>query len=144
MEAEYRGTVSKPAAGFAANTRKKGNKMPKQTSKLNSVTTIAGKRGRKAEFNPAEWEFGVGLENAVDVTEEMNSGIEKYCADNECEFDAELLFTTENSDANKYRTNRFGAFKRVATQANGEKTKYELNSAKNEKNERIWVLVRTA
>jgi hypothetical protein len=144
MSSEYMGTLSKPAAGFAAKTRAKGNKMPKKTSKLNSVTTIAGKRGRKAEFNPADWSFDIGVDNALDVTEEMNSGVEKYCADNGVTFDAELLFSTDNADANKYRTNRFAAFKRVANQANGEKTKYELNHAIDEAKNRVWVLVRTA
>jgi hypothetical protein len=140
MSSDYRGSLSKPAAGFAAKTRGKGNKMPKSISKLNNVTSVAGKRGRKSEFNKNDFVMEIGLENALDVTEEMVSGIAKL----DETFEPELLFTNENSDANKYRSNRFGALKRAAILANGEDSKYELNHATDEDDNRIWVLVRTA
>ncbi len=141
MVGEYRGTTSKPAAGFSSRKSKgKGNKMPKAISKLNNVTSVAGKRGRKSEFNKSDFVMEIGLDNALDVTEEMESGIEKL----DEQFDSELLFTNENSDANKYRSNRFGALKRAAIAANGDSTKYELNHAENEDGDKIWVLVRTA
>lgn len=142
MSSDYRGTLSKPAAGFAAKTRGKGNKMPKAISTISDVSTVAGKRGRKAEFNSADFVMEVGLDNALDVTEEMVSGIDKLDAKEK--FDSELLFSNDNPSANKYRSNRFGALKRAAIAANGDDSKYTLNHAKDENNERIWVLVRTA
>jgi len=142
MSSEYRGTLSKPAAGYAAKTRGKGNKMPKAISTISDVSTVAGKRGRKAEFNSADFVMDIGLDNALDVTEEMVSGIEKLDAKEQ--FDSELLFSNDNASANKYRSNRFGALKRAAIAANGDDSKYTLNHAKDENNERIWVLVRTA
>lgn len=140
MSSDYRGTLSKPAAGYAAKTKKKGNKMPKAITSISNVTTVAGKRGRKAEFNHNDFVMEIGLDSALDVTEEMVCGIEKL----DDPFAPELLFTNENSDANKYRSNRFGALKRAAILANGEDTKYELNHAENEDSEKIWILVRTA
>lgn len=141
FSSEYSGTLSKPAAGFSSRkSNRKGNKMPKAITSISNVATVAGKRGRKAEFNSADFVMDIGLDNALDVTEEMVSGIEKL----DDPFDAELLFSNDNSDANKYRSNRFGALKRAAIAANGEDTKYTLNHAENEDSEKIWVLVRTA
>ncbi len=139
FESEFRGSLSKWAANSSGQKRK-GKDMPKATTKLNNVVDIAGKRGRKSEFNSADWVMDIGLDNAFDVTEEMHSGIAKL----DDPFDPELLFSNDNSDVNKYRNNRFGAMKRAAISANGEKTKYELKVAENDKNERLWILVRTA
>jgi hypothetical protein len=137
---DFHGTSSKPFDIRAVKSKRKGNKMPKAITSISNVATVAGKRGRKAEFNSADFVMDIGLDNALDVTEEMVSGIEKL----DDPFDAELLFSNDNSDANKYRSNRFGALKRAAIAANGEDTKYTLNHAENEDSERIWVLVRTA
>lgn len=141
FNSEYSGTLSKPAAGFSSRkSNRKGNKMPKAITSVSNVTSVAGKRGRKAEFNKNDFVMEIGLDNALDVTEEMVSGIEKL--DNP--FDPELLFSNENADANKYRSNRFGALKRAVIAANGEDAKCELNHAENEDSEKIWILVRTA
>lgn len=149
MASDYSGTLSKPAAGFSRRkSQKKGNKMPKVAGTLNNVKTIAGKRGRKAEFNPVDWEMEIGEDYALDVTEEMLSAVEKYAADSDVELTVDDLspenFDKENSAANKYRNNRFGAFKRVAIAANGEDSKYNLVTAENADSETIWALVRTA
>ena len=112
MSSDYSGTLSKPAAGYSRRkSQKKGSKMPKIAGTLNNVKTIAGKRGRKAEFNSADWVMDIGQEFALDVTEEMLSAVEKYAADSDVELAIDDLspenFDKENSVANKYRNNRF-------------------------------------
>lgn len=136
-DSDYFGTLSRPAAGYST---RKGKDMPKAAGKLNNVVAIAGKRGRKAEFNPSDWVMDIGVENAFDVTDEMLSGIEKI---EDCNFDSDDLFSGKNSDANSYRGNRFGAMKRAAIQANGKDSKYELSTGENEEGNRVWILVRT-
>jgi len=140
FSSDYHGTRTKSFDIRAAKSKRKGNKMPKAITSVSNVTSVAGKRGRKAEFNKNDFVMEIGLDNALDVTEEMVSGIEKL--DNP--FDPELLFSNENADANKYRSNRFGALKRAVIAANGEDAKCELNHAENEDSEKIWILVRTA
>lgn len=136
-DSEYYGTLSRPAAGYS---KRKGREMPKLAGTVNNVVPVAGKRGRKAEFNPSEWVMDIGLDSAFDVTDEMNSGIEKI---EDCTFDSNDLFGSDNSDANQYRGNRFGAFKRAAVIANGKDSKYELAQAENESGDPIWLMIRT-
>lgn len=138
----YAGTLSKPVVNRPTKRNRKGKEMPKATTKLNNVVDIAGKRGRKSEFNSADWVQEIGLDNAFDVTEEMLSGIAKLPEKDR--FKPDVLFTNDNATANKYRSNRFGAMKRASVAANGEGTKNELKVAENENNERIWIFVRTA
>jgi len=141
---DFRGTLSKTVANSGRKNRK-GKTMPKITSNLVNVTSVAGKRGRKSELNPTEWKMEVGIENSFDVTDEMTSAIEAYCTKNKLKvFAADVLFGNDNADANKYRSNRYGTMKRAAIVANGEDSKYELNSAENSDGERIWVFNRTA
>ncbi len=149
MSAAYSGTLSKPAAGYSSRkSQKKGSKMPKSAGTISNVTTIAGKRGRKAEFNPADWKMEIGQDNALDVTEEMLSAVDKYAADSKVKLAQDHLipsnFDKDNTVANKYRNNRFGAMKRAAKTANGDESTFDLVIAENSDNEKIWALVRTA
>lgn len=137
FSSDYYGTLSRPAAGYS---KRKGREMPKLAGTVNNVVSVAGKRGRKAEFNPSDWVMDIGVESAFDVTDEMNSGIEKI---ENCTFDSDDLFGNDNSDANQYRGNRFGAFKRAAVIANGKDSKYELAQAENEDGNSIWLMIRT-
>ena len=140
MSSEYGGTISKPAAGFAAKRGKKGNKMPKSISSVNNVATLNGKRGRKSEFKTED--FVMDIDSMLDVTEEMVGGIEKL--DSKDRFDAELLFATDNDAVNKYRNNRFGALKRAAITANGKDSKYTLTTGEDEDGNKVLVITRKA
>lgn len=144
---DYAGTLSKPAANYSGKQRK-GKRMPKSAGTLNNVTAIAGKRGRKAEFNAADWKMDIGVENALDVTEEMLSAVEKYAEKSKVKLAVDALnpanFSKDNEAANKYRANRFGAFKRAAIAANGKDSTYELVTATNSEKNHIWALVRNS
>jgi len=140
MSGEYSGTLSKPAAGFAAKRKRKGNKMPKTISTLNNSSKLNGKRGRKGEFKSEDFVMDIG--GMLDVTEGMVSGISKLDAKDK--FDSELLFTTDNENVNKYRTNRFGGLKRAAIVANGKDSKYSLEYGEDDEGNKVLVIVRNA
>ena len=59
-------------------------------------------------------------------------------------FDSELLFTTDNENVNKYRTNRFGGLKRAAIVANGKDSKYSLEYGEDDEGNKVLVIVRNA
>lgn len=135
---DYRGTLSKPAAGYAAKRKVKG--MPKilDISTVNAET-VAGKRGRKAVFpNFHEWVMEIGA--SADISEEMNSEI--LAEDYEGDLTPEFLFDNENADGVKYRKARFNNMVTAARKANGEKSKYSLLSYKDAEGNSGWAIRR--
>lgn len=151
MAGQYSGSLSKMVDARVTVKKRGKTAMPKAIGNLKSRKTLAGKRGRKSLFDSAEFEFGIGIENALDVTEEMQNLSDDYrekCDNDEDKIQEFLLemFDEDTRDENvkNWRKSRFDALKRAAKIANGKDSTYSLEIGETEDSEDYcWILVRT-
>lgn len=151
MAGEYSGTLSKHLDARASKKTKGKTAMPKAIGTLKSRKTLAGKRGRKSLFDSAEFTLDIGIENAVDVTEEMQNLSDDYrekCGNDDDKIAEFLLemFDEDTRDENvkNWRKSRFDALKRAAKIANGKDSAYSLEIGETEESDDLcWILVRT-